>query len=71
MSNVQKNQQEKVWIGTRKVCETIKWNRVNLDCWGPKTVKHKDGFTYELRILTMIVLIIQISHCREKSFTLL
>ena len=29
-------------------------NRVNLDCWGPKTVKHKDGYTYELRILTMI-----------------
>ena len=37
-----------------KVCETIKWNRVNIDCCGPKTVKHKDGYKYELRILTMI-----------------
>ena len=27
---------------------------MNLDCWGPKTVKNKNGFKYEIRLLTMI-----------------
>ena len=34
--------------------EVTKWNRVNLDCWGPKTIKQKNGFDYEIYVLTMV-----------------
>ena len=38
-----------------KEAESTKWSRVNLDCWGPKTVKNvKNGHDYEIRLLTMV-----------------
>ena len=37
-----------------KAAEVTKWNRVNLDCWGPKTIKNKNGFDYEIYVLTMV-----------------
>ena len=37
-----------------KEAEVTKWNRVNLDCWGPKTIKQKNGFDYEIYVLTMV-----------------
>ena len=37
-----------------KLAEVIKWSRVNVDCWGPKTVKNKNGTNYTIHVLTMI-----------------
>ena len=39
----------------QKEAESTKWSRVNLDCWGPKTVKNvHNGHDYEIRLLTMV-----------------
>ena len=37
-----------------KVAEQDIWNRVNLDLWGPKSIKNKDGRTYKMHLMTMI-----------------
>ena len=37
-----------------KVAEVIRWSRVNVDLWGPKTVKNKNGIDYKIHVLTMI-----------------
>ena len=34
--------------------EITKWSRVNVDLWGPKSIKNKNGFTYEIHIMTMV-----------------
>ena len=36
-----------------KVAESTKWSRVNLDCWGPKTIKIKNDWDYNIYLLTM------------------
>ena len=33
---------------------SIRWNRVNVDLWGPKSVVNVNGCTYELHIMTMV-----------------
>ena len=30
--------------------EIIKWSRVNVDLWGPKTVRNKNGYDYQIRL---------------------
>jgi hypothetical protein len=37
-----------------KEAECLKWNRVNVDLWGPKTIKNRDGNVYKLHAMTMI-----------------
>ena len=37
-----------------KESELTKWKRVNVDLWGPKTIKNVNGFDYELRVMTMV-----------------
>ena len=37
-----------------KTAEIIKWSRVNVDLWGPKTVHNKNGKDYKIYVLTMI-----------------
>ena len=37
-----------------KEAECLKWNRVNVDLWGPKTIHNKDGNIYKLHAMTMI-----------------
>ena len=37
-----------------KTAEVIKWSRVNVDLWGPKTVHNKNGKDYKIHVLTMI-----------------
>ena len=37
-----------------KIAETIRWNRLNVDLWGPKSVRNVNGYTYELHVMTMI-----------------
>ena len=37
-----------------KIAEVVKWSRVNVDLWGPKTIKNKNGIDYKLHVLTMI-----------------
>ena len=34
--------------------EIIKWSRVNVDLWGPKTVRNKNGYDYQIRVMTMV-----------------
>ena len=34
--------------------EITKWSRVNVDLWGPKSIKNKNGYTYEIHIMTMV-----------------
>ena len=37
-----------------KLAEITKWRRVNVDCWGPKTVRNKNGYTYEIYVMSMV-----------------
>ena len=37
-----------------KTVESIQWNRVNFDLWGPKSVVNVNSFTYELHVMTMV-----------------
>jgi len=37
-----------------KIGEVVKWSRVNADLWGPKSIRNKNGFTYELHVMTMV-----------------
>ena len=37
-----------------KLAETTKWRRVNVDFWGPKTVRNKNGYTYEIYVMSMV-----------------
>jgi hypothetical protein len=39
---------------TPKDAELIRWNRINVDLWGPKTIKNVNGLIYELHIMTMV-----------------
>ena len=32
----------------------MRWNRVNVDLWGPKLVVNVNGYTYKLHIMTMV-----------------
>ena len=34
--------------------EITKFSRVNVDLWGPKTVKNKNGWDYKIHIMTMV-----------------
>lgn len=36
-----------------KTGETTMWSRVNVDCWGPKTIKNRE-FNYEMYVMTMV-----------------
>ena len=37
-----------------KNAESMRWNRVNVDLWGPKLIVNVNGYTYEIHIMTMI-----------------
>ena len=37
-----------------KTVETTRWNRVNVDLWGPKSIVNKNEWNYELHIMTMV-----------------
>jgi hypothetical protein len=37
-----------------KDAESIRWNRINVDLWGPKTIKNVNGITYEIHVMTMV-----------------
>jgi hypothetical protein len=37
-----------------KQAEHLKWNRVNVDLWGPATVRNKDGADHKIHVMTMI-----------------
>ena len=37
-----------------KTAESTRWNIVNIDLWGPKSVVNTNGFTYELHVMTMV-----------------
>jgi hypothetical protein len=37
-----------------KQAECLKWNRVNVDLWGPASIHNKDGTTYKIHVMTMI-----------------
>jgi len=34
--------------------EVVKWSRVNVDLWGPKSVVNKNGYTYQIHVMTMV-----------------
>ena len=38
----------------KKRGEIIKWSRVNVDLWGPKTVQNKNGWDYQIYVMTMV-----------------
>ena len=40
-----------------KLAETTKWRRVNVDCWRPKTVQKKNGYTYQIYVMLMVDLV--------------
>ena len=37
-----------------KLAETTKLRRVNVDCWGPKTVQNKNGYNYQIYVMLMV-----------------
>ena len=32
----------------------MRWNRVNVDLWGPKSIVNVNGYIYEIHIMTMV-----------------
>ena len=32
----------------------MRWNRVNDDLWGPKSIANMNGYTYAIHIMTMV-----------------
>ena len=38
----------------KKLAEITKWRRVNVDCWGPKTINNKNKFTYQIYVMSMM-----------------
>ena len=40
-----------------KNTEFIRWNRVNVDFLGPKSVVNANGYTYEVHAMTMVDLV--------------
>ena len=49
--NTNKNKYGKI---PEKLAETTKWRRVNVDCWGPKTINNKNNFTYQIYVMSMV-----------------
>ena len=41
-----KTRRKKYGLSPEKVGEITKWSRVNVDLWGPKTVKNENGWDY-------------------------
>ena len=37
-----------------KTAESMRWYRVNVDLWGPKSIVNVNGWIYELHIMTMV-----------------
>ena len=54
LSTVKENTEKELWSSTQKKGEITKWSRVNVDLWGPKTVKNKNGWKYKIHIITMV-----------------
>ena len=54
MSTLQEIRKEKYGLLPAKTPETTKWKRVNVDLWGPATVKNKNGNDYKIHVMTMI-----------------
>ena len=47
MPTLQEDKQGQTWTAS-------KWSRVNADLWGPKKVVNKNGYEYNIHIMTMI-----------------
>ena len=41
----------------KKLEETTKWRWVNVNCWGPKTVHNKNGYDYDIYVMSMVDLV--------------
>ena len=46
--------EEEKWTPTTKVGEITKWSRVNVDLWGPKTIKNRNGWDYQIHVMTLV-----------------
>jgi hypothetical protein len=44
---------KKYWLLPEKIGEVIKWSRVNVDLWGPKSVDNGE-YTYQVHVMTMV-----------------
>ena len=49
-----KTNKRKYGLIPEKKGEITKWSRVNVDLWGPKTVNNKNGFSYDVHVMTMV-----------------
>ena len=49
-----RTRKKKYGLVPEKKGEVTEWSRVNVDLWGPKTVKNKNGWTYQIHVMTMI-----------------
>ena len=49
-----KTNKRKYGLLPEKKGEVIKWIRVNVDLFGPKTILNKNGYDYQLHVLTMV-----------------
>ena len=51
---IQENTHKKYGLPSGKEGEITKCGRVNVDLWGPKTVKNKNGWNYQIHVMTMV-----------------
>ena len=49
-----KTNKKKYGLLPEKKGEITKWSRVNVDLFGPKTISNKNGYDYQLHVLTMV-----------------
>ena len=49
-----RSRKKKYGLLPEKEAEITKWSQVNVDLWGPKTIANKNGWEYEIHVMTMI-----------------
>ena len=49
-----RTRKKKYGLLPEKKGEITKWSRVNVDLWGPKTVQNKNGWNYQIHVMTMV-----------------
>ena len=40
-----------------KLVETTKWQHVNVDLWGPRSIKNVNSYDYKIHVITMVNLV--------------
>ena len=49
-----RTQKKKYGLIPKNKGEVTKWSRVNVDLWGSKSIKNKNGWDFQIQVMTMV-----------------